>query len=145
MMDSSFSRYKPTAKIKTLLLLSASLWTIIGGMLITKGVVRLSPLPEYKMIVVLSACIVGAFKAKFMLDRAAAKTVARILTLEDGTCLGAVYSVKTWLLVLCMIGMGVILRNSSLPMALLCFIYITIGLALIVSSRHGWKAWFYSK
>lgn len=144
-MDPSFSRYKPAAKTRTLLLLSASLWTFIGAMLITKGLVRLAPLPEYKLIVVLSACIAGAVKARFMLDRAAVKGVARILTLEDGTCLGAVYSVKTWLLVLCMIGMGVILRNSALPMALLSFIYLTIGLALIASSRHGWRAWFYSK
>ena len=144
-MASFFSRYKPAAKTKTLLLLSASLWTFIGCMLITKGLIRLAPLPEYKLIVVLSACIAGVVKARFMIDRAAVKGVARILTLKDGTCLGAVYSVKTWLLVLCMICMGVILRNSALPMALLCFIYLTIGLALIVSSRHGWRAWFSTK
>jgi len=68
--------------------------------------------------------------------------VKRILTFDDGTCLGAVYSVKTWFLVLFMIGMGVILRSSSLPMTLLSFIYITIGVGLLASSRHAWRAWY---
>ena len=140
-MRSSLSRFKPAAKTKTLLLLSASLWTVIGCMLITKGLYRLAPLSEYKFVIVISACVAAAVKARFMLDRAAKKGIKRILNFKDGTCLGAVYSAKTWLLVLCMMGMGVILRNSSLPMSLLSFFYLTIGLALRGSSRHGWKAW----
>jgi hypothetical protein len=141
-MGFSFSRFKPAAKTKTLLLLSAILWTVIGCMLISKGLFRLLLLPEYKLLIVLSACIAATIKAKFMLDRAAVKGVKRILSFKDGTCLGAVYSVKTWLLVLCMIGMGVILRNSSLPMTLLSFIYFTIGIGLVASSRHAWRAWY---
>jgi len=144
-MGKFLSRFKPAAKTKTLLLLSASLWTVIGCMLISKGCYRLFPLPEYKTLIVLSACIAAALKSRYMLDRAAIKAIKRIHTFEGGTCLGAVYSVKTWLLVLCMIGMGGILRNSSLPMALLSFIYLTIGLALAGSSRHGWKAWLKCK
>ena len=141
-MCSSLSRFKPAAKTKTLLLVSASLWTAIGCMLISKGLYRLLPLPEYKLLIVLSACTAAIIKSKFMLDRAAVKGIKRILTFEDGTCLGAVYSVKTWLLVLCMIGMGVILRSSPLTMTLLSFIYLTIGLGLFLSSRHAWRAWY---
>ncbi|MFT5698840.1 MAG: hypothetical protein ACI8ZB_001696 [Desulforhopalus sp.] len=144
-MGKSLARFKPAAKTKTLLLLSASLWTAIGCMLISKGGYKLFPLPEYKILIVLFACIAATFKSRFMLDRAAVKSITRILTFADGTCLGAVYSVKTWLLVLCMIGMGVILRNSSLPMTLVSFIYLTIGLALVASSRHGWRAWLRCK
>ena len=144
-MGFCFSRFKPAAKTKTLLLLSAILWTVIGCMLISKGLFRLLLLPEYKLLIVLSACIAATIKAKFMLDRAAVKGVKRILSFNDGTCLGAVYSVKTWLLVLCMMGMGVILRSSSLPMTLLCFIYFTIGIGLLVSSRHAWRAWYNRK
>jgi hypothetical protein len=142
-MSSFFSRCKPPATTKNLLLLSALLWTVIGCMLISKGLFRLIPLPEYKLVIVLSACVAATIKSKFMLDRAAVKGVKRILTLKDGTCLGAVYSVKTWLLVLCMIGMGVILRSSSLPMTLLSFIYLTIGAGIVASSRHAWMAWYH--
>ncbi|PHR30645.1 MAG: hypothetical protein COA36_01155 [Desulfotalea sp.] len=141
-MSTFIDRLKPAARTKTILLLSAGLWTLIGCMLISKGLYRLSPLPEYKLLIIVSAAVAAIFKSKFILDRAAVKGINRIRTFKDGTCLGAVYSVKTWLMVLCMIGMGVILRSSSLPMTLLSFIYLTIGLALVASSRHGWKAWF---
>jgi hypothetical protein len=141
-MGSSLSRFKPAAKTKTLLILSAILWTVIGCMLISKGIFRLFPLPEYKLLIVVFACVAAIFKSKFMLDRAAVKGVKRILTFEDGMCLGAVYSVKTWFLVLFMIGMGVILRSSALPMTLLSFVYLTIGMGLVASSRHAWRAWY---
>lgn len=140
-MGQRLQHFKPAVTKKTLLLLSATLWSVIGLMLVSKGVFRLRSLPEYKLLIVASACLAAMFKSRFMLDKAAIKGIKRILTFEDGTCLGAVYSIKTWFLVLCMIGMGVILRSSSLPMTLLSFIYLTIGLALVVSSRHGWKAW----
>jgi len=140
-MGHPLQKFKPAVKRKTLLLLSASLWAVIGFMLVCKGMFRLTPLPDYKLIIVISATLAATLKSRFMLDRAADKAIKRILFLKDGTCLGAVYSIKTWLLVLCMIGMGVILRSSSLPMTLLSFIYLTIGLALMASSRHGWRAW----
>ena len=61
--------------------------------------------------------------------------------IADGTCLGAVYSAKTWLLVLCMMAGGIILRNSTLPISVLSFLYITIGSALGLSSRLAWSSW----
>lgn len=137
----SLSHLKPAAKTKTLLLLSAALWSGIGFMLLSKGLYRLGAVPDYKMVVFLTGAAAGFIKARLMIDRAARRGVERIENLEDGTCLGAVYSLKTWLLVLCMMGMGGILRNSGLPMALLSFIYLTIGVALLTASRHAWAAW----
>jgi hypothetical protein len=140
-MADSLQHFKPRVNKKTLLLLSASIWTVVGLVLVIKGVFRLIFLPEYKLVIVLAACLSATIKSKVMLDQAAIKGIQRILNFEDGICVGAVYSIKTWFLVLCMIGMGVILRNSSLPITLLSFIYLTIGLALMASSRHGWRAW----
>jgi len=87
------------------------------------------------------AVIAGSLKSLFILDNSARKGVHRILELADGTCLGAVYSIKTWLLVLVMIGSGIVLRHSSLPKELLGGVYMTIGWALFFSSRHAWQAW----
>lgn len=140
-MSGSFSHLKPAVKTKTLLLLSALLWTGIGGMLLAKGLFRLGGEVEYKTVIVLAAAVAGFIKARLMIDPAAIRGVSRIENFEDGTCLGAVYSVKTWLLVLCMMGMGGILRNSGLPMGILSFIYQTIGVALLIASRHPWTAW----
>ena len=140
-MLKGLSRFKPGVNRRTHLFMSAVLWTGIGVLLLAKGVFRLSQLADWQPSIVILAVLAGSLKAYFILDKAARSGIDRILTFKEGTCLGAVYSVKTWILVLCMMGMGVILRNSSLPIYLLCFLYITIGWALLLSSRLAWRAW----
>jgi hypothetical protein len=144
-MQRGLRRLKPGAKKKNILLLSAGLWSAIGVLLLSKGFYRLFQLTDYQVLVGGTAIFIGSMKSLLVLDRSARSGIKRILELKDGTCLGAVYSIKTWLLVLCMMGMGIILRKSSLPLNLLCFIYITIGWALIFSSRLAWITWFKDK
>jgi hypothetical protein len=91
--------------------------------------------------IIIPALIAGTLKPLFILDHSARKGVHRILELADGTCLGAVYSVKTWLLILFMMGSGMVLRHSTLPGEILGGTYVTIGWALFFSSRHAWLAW----
>ena len=141
-MAKGLLRFKPGVATRTHLLLSAALWTAIGSLLLAKGTYRLSQLAEWQaFVVVVPAIVIGSLKAFFVLDKSARRGIDRILNFKDGTCLGAVYSIKTWILVLCMMGMGVILRNSSLPIKFLGFLYITIGWAMLVSSRLAWRAW----
>lgn len=140
-MVKGWSRFKPGATQHTLLLMSACLWTAIGLLLLVKGGFRLSQLEQQHPVVVLAAVVAGSLKSYLILDRAARRGIERILKFKDGTCLGAVYSVKTWIVVLFMMTMGVILRNSSLPGNILCFVSITVGWALLMSSRLAWRAW----
>jgi hypothetical protein len=144
-MVKGLSRFKPGVNRRTHLFMSAVLWTAIGIMLLGKGAFRLSQLTDWQPLLVALAILAGSLKAYFILDKSARRGIDRILTFKDGTCLGAVYSMKTWRLVLCMMGMGVILRNSSLPVNLLCFLYLTIGWALLMSSRLAWRAWLKGK
>jgi hypothetical protein len=144
-MAKGFSRFKPGVTKHTLLFMSAFLWTTIGLMLLVKGASRVSQLVYWPPLVVIVAILAGSLKSYFILDTSARRGIDRILKFSDGTCLGAVYSFKTWILVLCMMGMGVILRKSSLPDSLLCFLYITIGWALLLSSRLAWRAWLQGK
>ncbi len=140
-IQKDLSRFKPGAKRRTHLLLTAILWSVIGLLLLTKGSYRIVQVGEYQVVIIIAALIAGTLKSVFILDRSARKSIDRILDFKDGTCLGAVYSIKTWLLVVCMMGLGIILRNSSLPLSLLCFIYFTIGWALLFSSRLAWQTW----
>jgi hypothetical protein len=93
------------------------------------------------LILLLPALLLGILKSHFILDKTACKSINRILLLKDGTCLGAVYSKQTWLLVVAMMIMGALLRQSQFPRPLLGVLYITVGWALLWSSRNGWKAW----
>lgn len=121
--------------------MSALLWTVIGLLLLAKGGYRLHQLPQGRFLVAVAAFAAGSIKSFFILDRSARRATERILLFQDGTCLGAVYSVKTWILVLCMMSMGVILR-SYLPLIWLCFLLLTIGWGLLFSSRLAWRAWW---
>jgi len=94
-----------------------------------------------RLWVIVPAMIAGTLKSLFILDNTARKGVHRILEMADGTCLGAVYSIRTWLLVLVMIGSGMVLRQSALPRELLGGLYVAIGWALFYSSRHARRAW----
>jgi hypothetical protein len=142
-MAKGLSHLKPGVNKRTHLFLSAVLWTGIGLLLIAKGGFRLSHLEEWdrQVLIMVLALLAGSLKAYFILDKSVRRVINRILDFKDGTCLGAVYSVKTWILVLCMMGMGVILRNSALPISLICLLYLTIGWALLLSSRLVWKVW----
>ena len=140
-MLKSFSKFKPGAKKKTILLLSAVLWTAIGIMLFFRGVNWLMQLRDMRWYILSGGIVVGVLKSYCILDKTARRGIDRILSFADGTCLGAVYSIKTWLLVVCMMTAGIILRNSSLPVSVLSFLYIAIGSALGFSSRLAWLSW----
>jgi hypothetical protein len=144
-MRNDLSRFKPGAKRRTHLLLTAVLWSAIGILLLTKASYRIVQVPEHQIIIIIAALIFGTLKSIFILDRSARKSIVRILEFKDGTCLGAVYSFKTWLLVVSMMGVGLVLRNSSLSLSLLCFVYFTIGWALLFSSRLAWMVWIRNK
>jgi len=140
-IQKDLSRLKPGVKRRTHLFLTAILWSVIGLLLLTKGSYRIVQVQEHQIIIIIAALVSGTLKSVFILDRSACKSIERILDFEDGICLGAVYSVKTWFLVVGMVGIGIILRNSSLPQSLLCFIYLMIGWALLFSSRLARQMW----
>ncbi|BCL60156.1 hypothetical protein DGMP_08490 [Desulfomarina profundi] len=137
----TISRFKPGVARRTHLLLAAMLWTGVGTLLLTKGAFRLTRVTDYQGAIVAASLLAGTLKGYFVLDRSARRTINRIAGFNDNTCFGAVYSIKTWVLVVGMIAMGIALRRSSLPPELLSFIYITIGWGLLFSSRLAWFAW----
>lgn len=139
MIGKFLHRLKPGVPRTTHLLMAALLWTTVGTVLMIRGTLWLHE--QEGLAYILPAVLLGSLKSFFILDKSAKKSIDRILHLADGSCLGAVYSVKTWLLVVGMMTMGYLLRKSSVPAEMVGFIYITIGWALFFSSRTGWKYW----
>lgn len=132
-------RFVPAAQVKTRILLAALLWTGIGLMLLTRGVLAVSGSGREIWLAV--AVLLGTIKSRLVLDRAVVKNMVRLQGLDGARCIGGVYSVKTWLLVAAMIATGRLLRASPLPVWLVGLIYATVGWALFWSSRRGWSAW----
>ncbi len=139
MRKRTLAKFKPGVAKRTHLFLAALLWSIIGCILIARGIGWLMKTGQWGIAGL--AVILGTCKSIFILDKTARKGVQRILNFADGTCVGAIYSFKTWLLVAVMISVGYFVRQSSLPQALLACVYITVGWGLFMSSRHAWIAW----
>lgn len=131
--------FKPAVNRKVHLLAAALLWTTVGALLIARGWGWIDPERNFWFVPI--ALIAGTIKSLVILDKSARLGVERITRMQDGTCLGAVYSWKTWLLVALMATSGVLLRTFFEPGKYIGTIYVAVGWALLLSSRYGWLGW----
>ena len=131
--------FKPGVPRSAHLFAAPFLWTVIGCVLMYRGWGWLDP--GRGRLAVVIAGLLGTIKSLVVLDRAANRVVQRIDRFQDGACLGAVYSWKTWLLVLLMIASGMALRRVIEPGPVIGTLYLAIGWSLCLSSRIGWRRW----
>lgn len=131
---------KPGAPRAAHLFAAPFLWTVIGCLLLYRGYGWLDP--GRGRLLLLVAGVLGTLKSVLILDSVARRSLQRIILFKDGTCLGAVYSWKTWLLVALMITSGVIIRKITMPGPFIGTLYCAIGWSLCLSSRLGWSQWF---
>ncbi len=136
-------KYKPGVLKSTHLFLAAILWSVIGLSLMVRGGLWL--ISGNFSNILIAAVILGSIKSFFILDKSAKKSIERIHLLADGSCLGAVYSWKTWMLVVFMMSGGFIARKIGINPAVLGFVYFAVGWSLFFSSRHAWLVWFDKK
>jgi len=135
-------RWKPAARARTQVLLAALVWTGVGLGLTTAGVHWSLLAPAFWPAAILAVALpLGLLKGRFALTKAAGKIATRIARRGDGTCLGGFLSWQTWLFVLAMMGMGMALRRSDLPRAILGLVYTAVGVALLWGSRVFWGEW----
>ena len=139
-MVGAIRNLKPGVARKIHILSAALLWTILGALLLYRGVSYLSQ--GEGLWLVLPGIAAGTVKSYVILDRAARRGLQRIRNFSDNTCIGAVYSWKTWLIVLAMGAFGIVMRHLSMPFSILGTICVAIGWSLVFSSRHGWREWY---
>jgi len=133
------TRFVPAAQVKTRIFFSALLWSGIGVMLMTRGV--LAVFGSGREIWLAGAIVLGGLKSRLVLDCLVRRNMLRLGKLDGARCLGGVYSAKTWLMVAGMILLGRLLRQSSVPLWITGLGYMTVGWGLFWSSRVGWVEW----
>lgn len=131
---------KPGVGRSVHLFISPLLWTVIGFVLMFRGWGWIGS-GAARLLVVLALAL-GTVKSLFILDKTAGRCMDRIRAFDDHTCLGAVYSWKTWLLVLLMMTFGITMRRLTHPGNIVGTLYMAIGWALLFSSRRGWLGWW---
>jgi hypothetical protein len=129
------ARWKPGVPKRLLILLAGLLWIGTGLML---DALSYSWLKTENFDAALSAAGVGFLLAllihHFGFLRIVDKNLGRILPMEGRRCVFSFMPWKNYLLIFCMIIMGIGLRHSPIPKLYLSVIYIGIGTALILSS-----------
>jgi len=138
-LKKTLQRYKPGVSVRMHLFLAALIWSVVGFFLLTNGFVLVSL--KNQLWYGVAGILLGTVKTFFILDRVARKNVKRIKEFADNTCIGSVYSWKTWLLVAAMIGLGRFLRTTVLPGEVVGLIYTAVGWALMLASRLVWLEW----
>lgn len=134
-------RWKPRAGARTQLLLAATLWSVVGALLLAVGArwSMTATAPGAGLLLVVIGIAAGLLKGRFILDRAATRITDRIAERGDGRCAGGFLSLRSWLLVALMSGAGRLLRAGLLPPVVLGPLYAAIGTGLLFSSRIAWK------
>ena len=140
-MNSLAKLFKPGAPRRVHLFAAPFLWTAIGCLLMYRGWGWVGK--DHRLYFVLAALMLGTLKSLLILDATARRSINRIIRFKDGTCLGAVYSWKTWLLVLLMMTAGIVMRKLTQPGLIIGTLYMAIGWGLCFSSRLGWLHWWH--
>ncbi|NLX18461.1 MAG: hypothetical protein GXY53_04150 [Desulfobulbus sp.] len=131
---------KPGVSRSVHLFAAPFLWTAVGSFLMVRGWGWIGP--GNGRFLLLIAALLGTAKAFFILDHVARRILQRIILFQDNTCLGAVYSWKTWIVVIVMIVTGVVIRALVQPGPFIGTVYCAVGWSLCLSSRLGWQQWY---
>jgi hypothetical protein len=134
---------EPAVSRRALVLTAAVLWTVAGGVLVTRASLWLIGSGVWGILIATVSIAVGMFKGWFVFVRIARKNDKRITELspnKDKICVFAFQAMQSYLVVFAMITLGLLLRLSPIPRLWLAAIYLAIGSALLFSSLVYWKA-----
>ncbi|PKQ15553.1 MAG: hypothetical protein CVT67_09040 [Actinobacteria bacterium HGW-Actinobacteria-7] len=139
------SRFTPRAGVRVQLFSAALMWAIGASILIVRGVIYVSDRSWHSWLFGGGLAIAIAIpKSRYLLDRVAAKAVARI-RLRGRSCYFGFFSWKSWLLVGTMMGGGIGLRHlivhpNVIGAGIMGALYMGIGSALAIADRIFWLA-----
>jgi len=138
-----YDRFVPRVGTRFQLHAAAFMWLIGASILIVRGAGYLQDRYWHAWVLAVALAL-GIIKARFILDRAARKAVARIFARGRG-CFFGFFSWQSWLLVAVMMGGGILLRElvvhpGVIGAGILGAVYIGIGTALALADRIFWQA-----
>ena len=122
-----------------MLKLAFALWFAGGFILSYMGVVRITDASSTVSLMtlavtVLVAMVIGVAKGNFVLGKTSRKNIERIMAFDGPQKPIHVYSMRSWMVVMLMVGLAVALNMLNVPTFWRGAVNLGIGLALITSS-----------
>lgn len=133
-------KYNPAVKKEYLLLPAGFAWMGAGLMLCSMAF-RWLQSTAHPVVMAAAGMVAGTLISLFGFRKIARQNIERIEALPGNRCFFSFMTLKSYLLVLVMISFGIALRHSSLPKESLAVIYISIGVALALSSIIYFKSY----
>ena len=142
MLPKILDRLTPRVYPRTRILTAATVWSVLGIFLIAKGL-WFSYNVAYLIIffAVALGLGLGLAKSRFVFDRVAIKVLTHIGTKPSRSCLGGLFSIRNWALILVMAVFGRAIGGLPIHAALKTGLYVMVGSGLGYSSRLLWRAW----
>jgi hypothetical protein len=139
-MNDTIRKFDPAVDKRFLVVFSGIIWSAVGILLCRLAVGWLSPVPFPKEIALGSAGIVLALVIHhFGFLKLVDKNIERITAKKGRVCIFGFQPWRSYLIIAVMIGMGTVLRQSSLPKPYLSIIYIGFGGAMLLSSIRYYR------
>jgi len=129
------TRLYPAISRHRLYIIAALLWAGVGFMLISRGIAWLSPFYVLKAwLLTLAGIILGVIGHLGPFSTLAQKNIARIRSKPLKSCIFGFQAIKSYLLLLLMLLLGLTLRHSRIDPQYLAVVYLAVGTALALSS-----------
>jgi hypothetical protein len=132
-----------TVNKNVLLFLAGIVWLLAGAMMLLFASLWLSKNPRIHAYVFAFAGITAGLvihHAGFL--KIVDKNIKRILPMDRKKPVFSFIPGKSYITIVLMIALGALLRHSSVPKHYLAVVYISIGLALILSSVRYFRIYF---
>lgn len=144
-------------KQRTIIFFSGAVWVAVGIFLMNLGLKFLTSAITTKseyfsmlsilkigrengvVLLIAIALVIGYFKGKFVLGRSAMREVKRVQALKNPTTFKNFYSKRYYVILGCMIFLGMSMRHLPISLDTRGFIDVAIGAALINGSRFYFK------
>jgi len=125
---------------------AAVVWLVGASILLIRGIAFLHD--RWIPLIIVAALLIGLAKERYILNNYARKAVIRIHGRGRAFLFG-MFSLKSWLFILVMMGGGIALRHSVLAdpsdtirwgRDALAVLYVAVGTALLMADRIYWQA-----
>jgi uncharacterized protein with PQ loop repeat len=130
------SKFKPETPVHWLVAAAGVMWSAVGILMLRLACGWICALVLRRAVVSGLSGMTGAlFAYHFIFSKIARKNLDRISLFPQKACFFAFQAWKSYFIILFMIALGMLLRHSDIPIEYLAVLYVTIGGALLLSSR----------
>ena len=137
------NKITPAVDKRLLIFLAGFIWIGVGTMMLLLSYTWLKDSQVHgSWVFALAGMIAALVIHHFGFLRIVDKNLGRIVLMQGKKCIFSFMTWKSYVMVAVMVAMGVWLRHSSIPKPYLSVIYISIGMALILSSLRYLRVLF---